>query len=184
MFAPTQSVRSELKNLTPVCSDAERDVLSISHSKMKNLHYLIFPLLLFTFACNKQSPESPQKKIIQTEEAPASIGVYSQAVQTGNTLYLSGQIGLIPGTRELAGEDLGAQAHQTLQNIQAVLNAAGFSLPDVVKAQVFLDDIEDYSAFNEIYVQYFTENPPARAVVEVSRIPLDAKVEIMITAVK
>ncbi|WP_349294186.1 RidA family protein [Gracilimonas sediminicola] len=125
-----------------------------------------------------------QKKIINTDNAPAAVGVYSQAIQVGNTLYLSGQIGLIPESRELAGDDLESQTHQTLKNIRAVLKAAGYEMSDVVKAQVFLDDMNDYSAFNEVYVQYFPENPPARAVVEVSRIPLDAKVEIMVTAVK
>ena len=125
-----------------------------------------------------------QKKIINTDDAPAAVGVYSQAVEVGNTLYLSGQIGLIPESRELAGDDLDSQTHQTLKNIRAVLKAAGYEMSDVVKAQVFLDDMNDYSAFNDIYVQYFPKNPPARAVVEVSRIPLDAKVEIMVTAVK
>ncbi|MEQ8526101.1 RidA family protein [Gracilimonas sp.] len=125
-----------------------------------------------------------QKKVINTDKAPASVGVYSQAIQVGNTLYLSGQIGLIPESRELAGDDLNSQTHQTLNNIKAVLEEAGFAMSDVVKAQVFLDDMDDYGSFNDIYIQYFPENPPARAVVEVSRIPLDAKVEIMVTAVK
>ncbi|MAL19232.1 MAG: reactive intermediate/imine deaminase [Balneola sp.] len=131
-----------------------------------------------------ETNSSQQKKIINTESAPAAVGIYSQAVQTGNTIYLSGQIGLIPETRELAGDDLESQSHQTLKNIQSVLQAADFTLSDVVKAQVYLSDLNDYSAFNDVYVQYFSENPPARAVVEVSRIPLDAKVEIMVTAVK
>lgn len=135
-------------------------------------------------SCTLEQKKPAQKTVIQTENAPASVGVYSQAIQVGNVLYLSGQIGLVPETRELAGNDLESQTHQTLQNIEAVLEAGGFSMSDVVKAQVFLDDMDDYGAFNEIYVQYFTEDPPARAVVEVSRIPLDAKVEIMVEAVK
>ena len=133
---------------------------------------------------DSQTSVEHQKKIISTENAPAAVGVYSQAIQVGNTLYLSGQIGLIPESRELAGDDLESQTHQTLSNIKAVLEAADFTLSDVVKAQVFLDDMDDYQAFNDIYIQYFPEHPPARAVVEVSRIPLDAKVEIMVTAVK
>lgn len=138
-------------------------------------------------SCVKFESETNTKlemRIINTENAPAAVGVYSQAVEVGNTLYLSGQIGLIPQSRELTGDDLESQAHQTLKNIQEVLKAAGYEMSDVVKAQVFLDDMNDYSAFNDVYVQYFPENPPARAVVEVSRIPLDAKVEIMVTAVK
>lgn len=152
---------------------------------MKKLFYPLFSIaLLFTVSCSEKEDASYQKKIIHTDNAPAAVGVYSQAIQVGNTLYLSGQIGLIPERRELAGDDLASQTHQTLKNIKAVLEAAGFNLSDVVKSQVFLDDMNDYGAFNEIYVDYFPENPPARAVVEVSRIPLDAKVEIMTTAVK
>lgn len=135
-------------------------------------------------SCTQIEKSPDNKTVIQTDKAPASIGVYSQAIQSGNTLYLSGQIGLIPETRELAGDDLESQTHQTLRNIQSVLEAAGYDMSDVVKAQVFLDDMNDYSAFNEIYMTYFTSDPPARAVVEVSRIPLDAKVEIMVTATK
>lgn len=151
---------------------------------MKKLPLLILIVLFANISCTQQEQTSAQKKIIHTENAPASVGVYSQAIQTGNTLYLSGQIGLVPETRELAGDDLESQTHQTLNNIEAVLEAAGFTMADVVKAQVFLDDMDDYGAFNEIYVQYFPIDPPARAVVEVSRIPLDAKVEIMMEAVK
>jgi 2-iminobutanoate/2-iminopropanoate deaminase len=135
-------------------------------------------------SCTQIEKSPDNKTVIQTDNAPASIGVYSQAIRSGNTLYLSGQIGLIPETRELAGDDLESQTHQTLRNIQSVLEAAGYAMSDVVKAQVFLDDMNDYSAFNEIYMTYFTSDPPARAVVEVSRIPLDAKVEIMVTATK
>lgn len=150
---------------------------------------LLFCLIItgvFTSCVEIESETSTeiQKKIINTDNAPAAVGVYSQAIQVGNTLYLSGQIGLIPESRELAGADLESQTHQTLKNIRAVLKTAGYEMSDVVKAQVFLDDMNDYSAFNEVYVQYFPENPPARAVVEISRIPLDAKVEIMVTAVK
>ncbi|MCH2449102.1 MAG: Rid family detoxifying hydrolase [Gracilimonas sp.] len=135
-------------------------------------------------SCTKIEHAPDKKKIIYTENAPASVGVYSQAIQIGNLLYLSGQIGLVADTRELAGDDLKSQTHQTLNNIEAVLEAAGFNMADVVKAQVFLDDMDDYETFNEIYIQYFPVDPPARAVVEVSRIPLDAKVEIMVEAVK
>ena len=141
---------------------------------------------LFTSCIEIESEHdsAQHRKIINTDKAPAAVGVYSQAIQVGNTLYLSGQIGLVPESRELAGDDLDSQTHQTLKNIKAVLEEAGYTMSDVVKAQVFLDDMNDYGAFNNIYVQYFPENPPARAVVEVSRIPLDAKVEIMVTAVK
>lgn len=146
---------------------------------------LLIPLFL-TISCVKTESSSQPKEIIRTDNAPApaSEGVYSQAVRSGNTLYLSGQIGLIPESRKLVADDLESQTHQTLKNIKAVLEAAGYSISDVVKAQVFLDDINDYGAFNDIYTTYFSQDPPARAVVEVSRIPLDAKVEIMVTASK
>lgn len=144
---------------------------------------LLFISMCFILSCTQKEQIPDRKTVIYTENAPASVGVYSQAIQVGNVLYLSGQIGLVPETRELAGDDLESQTHQTLNNIEAVLEAAGFTMADVVKAQVFLDDMDDYGAFNEIYVQYFAVDPPARAVVEVSRIPLDAKVEIMVEAV-
>ena len=149
----------------------------------KSLTLLLISTSL-VLSCTQIEKSPDNKTVIQTDKAPASIGVYSQAIRSGNTLYLSGQIGLIPETRELAGDDLEAQTHQTLRNIQSVLEAAGYAMSDVVKAQVYLDDMNDYSAFNEIYMSYFPTDPPARAVVEVSRIPLDAKVEIMVTATK
>lgn len=149
------------------------------------MKYLFVSLsIFFFFSCTQPKSPEQEKQVISTDNAPASIGVYSQAIRSGNTLYLSGQIGLIPESRELAGDDLASQTHQTLKNIRSVLEAAEFSMSDVVKVQVFLDDMNDYSAFNEIYMTYFTSDPPARAVVEVSRIPLDAKVEIMVTATK
>jgi 2-iminobutanoate/2-iminopropanoate deaminase len=123
-----------------------------------------------------------EREIISTEQAPAAIGVYSQGVKIGSTIYVSGQIGLVPEIGQLAGEDLESQVRQTLANIEAILNAGGLALEDVVSAQVFLSDLNDYQAFNGIYVDYFEYNPPARMVVEVSRIPRDAKIEIMVTA--
>ena len=146
------------------------------------------PFLLLSlsilFACTAEQPGLHTKKVIQTDEAPSSIGVYSQAIQSGNRIWLSGQVALIPGTRELAGDTIEEQTHQVLKNIRAVLEAADYTLSDVVEATVFLSDLEDYAAFNEVYVQYFPENPPARAVVEVARIPLDAKVEIKLSALR
>jgi 2-iminobutanoate/2-iminopropanoate deaminase len=102
----------------------------------------------------------------------------------GNTLYAAGQIGLVPETGELAGEDLESQTRQALNNLQAVLEEAGFTMNEVVSVDVYLKNLDDYSEFNEIYAEYFSESKPARAVVEVSRIPRDAKVEIKLEAVK
>ena len=128
--------------------------------------------------------EPMHKKIISSEGAPKAIGPYSQAVQVGNTLYLAGQIAIDPETGKMSKGDIEAQTHRVLKNIQAVLNTAGYSLDDVVKSQVFLTDLNSYQTMNGIYAEYFTNKPPARAVVEVSRLPLDALVEIMVTAVK
>jgi len=124
------------------------------------------------------------KKVISTPNAPAAIGPYSQAVQTGNTLYLSGQIGLDPKTGKFAAGGFEAQARQALKNQEAVLTAAGFSLTDVVQCQVFVKDLTNYPKFNAIYQEFFKKDFPARAVLEVSRIPADGLIEIMMIAQK
>ncbi|MFV1883502.1 MAG: Rid family detoxifying hydrolase [Balneola sp.] len=147
--------------------------------------YLVLGLILFISGCSiSDKQESPGKEVITTDKAPAAIGVYSQGIKVRNTIYVSGQIGLVPETRELAEDDLESQVRQTIQNIEAILQAGGFELSDVVSANVFLDDLSDYQAFNEIYINYFPENPPSRMVVEAARIPLDAKVEIKVIAAK
>ena len=139
---------------------------------------LLLPLLL---SCAQPQIE---REVIQTDDAPAAIGPYSQAVRVGNTLYLAGQIGLEPATGQLVAGGIEAQTHQALRNIQAILAAAGFSLADVVQVQAYLADLDDYAAFNAVYATYFGDSPPARAVVEAARIPRDARVEIMATAVR
>ena len=139
---------------------------------------LLLPLLL---ACAQPKPD---RQIIATDDAPAAIGPYSQAIQVGNTLYLAGQIGLEPATGRLVPGGIEAETHQALRNIQAILAAAGFSLADVVQVQAYLADLDEYGAFNAIYATYFGDSPPARAVLEAGRIPRDAKVEIMVTALK
>jgi len=145
---------------------------------MKNLIFLLSALLI---SCEMQPIE---KKIIISANAPEAIGPYSQAVQVGNTIYLSGQIAIDPETGEMAENDIQKQTTQVLQNIEAVLETAGFSLKDVVQSQVFLSDLNNYAAMNEVYETYFTEEYPARAAVQVARLPLDAMVEIMVTAMK
>ena len=124
------------------------------------------------------------RQVISTDKAPAAIGPYSQAVLAGDTLYLAGQIPIDPATGQLTEADIKTQTHQVLKNIQAVLAAAGFSMADVVQVQVFLKDLNDFSAMNEVYAEYFTADPPARAAVEVSRLPRDSLIEIMATAKK
>lgn len=124
------------------------------------------------------------KKVISTPNAPAAIGPYSQAIQAGNTLYLSGQLGLDPKTGKFAAGGFEAQTRQALKNQEAVLKAAGFSLTDVVQCQVFVKDLNNYPKFNAIYKEFFKKDYPARAVLEVSRIPADGLIEIMMIAVK
>lgn len=124
-----------------------------------------------------------KKEIINTEKAPAALGPYSQAIKAGNTIYVSGQIPFIPETMEIISDDVQEQTKQSLENVKAVLEAAGATLNDVVKASVFIKDMNDFAKINEIYATYFTENKPARACVEVARLPKDVKVEIEVIAV-
>ena len=119
-----------------------------------------------------------EKRYIHTEAAPAAIGTYSQAVRTGHTIYLSGQIPLDPSTMELIGGDIDAQLRQVFDNLSAVAGAAGGSLFDVVKLTVYLVDIGDFPRVNEIMSEYFEKPYPARAAVGVSALPKAALVEM------
>lgn len=127
---------------------------------------------------------TPQRRIIATENAPKALAVYSQGVEVGNTLYLAGQIGLDPATRKLVEGGVQAETRRAIENCRAVLEAAGYSLKDVVQVQVFLVDINDYQAMNEVYATFFQESPPARAALAVAALPGGAQVEILMTAVK
>ena len=115
---------------------------------------------------------------IHTEKAPAAIGPYSQAVQAGNTVYVSGQIPIDPATGAFAGTDIATQTRQSLTNIQEILKAAGGDMSNVVKTTVLLKDIGDFTAMNEVYATFFTQPYPARAAFEVGALPKDALVEI------
>ncbi|NLK73124.1 MAG: RidA family protein [Clostridiales bacterium] len=117
------------------------------------------------------------KKAIATPKAPAAVGPYSQGVQTGNLLFVSGQIPINPETGTIP-EGIEAQTGQSLENIKAIIEAAGATLSQVVKCTVFLKDMNEFADMNKIYAEYFTEPYPARAAVEVSRLPKDVKVEI------
>ena len=140
------------------------------------------PLLLAMLAACS-APDSG-RRIIATDQAPAAIGPYSQAVEVGGTLYLAGQIGIDPATGQLVTGGILAETQQVMANLSAVLAAAGYTFGDVVQAQVYLADLAEYVAFNLLYADYFSGPPPARAVVEVQRLPRDARVEIMMVAVK
>lgn len=144
----------------------------------------MLPLSLLIFVFTGCSGPTDIRETLSSPDAPAAIGPYSQAVRAGNTLYLSGQLGLDPATGKLVGQDFASQARQAIENQKAILEAAGFSLKDVVQCQVFVTDMNNYPAFNEIYKEYFSADFPARAVLEVSRIPADGLIEIMMTAVR
>ena len=114
----------------------------------------------------------------------SAIGPYSQAVEINGTLYVSGQIPFVPTTMAVVSEDVKLQTKQSLENIKAILSAAGYSFADVVKASVFIADMNDFAIINEVYNEYLGEVRPARACVEVSRLPRDVKVEIEVIASK
>jgi len=118
------------------------------------------------------------RKTIQTDNAPQAIGTYSQAVRTGNTVYLSGQIPLLPDTMELVGGDMEAQIRRVFDNLAAVAEATGGTLADVVKLNVFLIDLGHFAMVNEIMAEYFREPYPARAAVGVAALPRGAQVEM------
>ncbi len=123
------------------------------------------------------------KKIIQTSKAPRAVGPYSQAVEAGGLLFVSGQLGMVPGGGGLK-EGIAAQTEQALENLKMILMAGGYSLHDVVKCTVYLSNIGDFQAMNEVYARYFPENPPARAAFQVAALPLGALVEIEAVAAK
>ena len=120
-----------------------------------------------------------EKKIISTNKAPSAIGPYSQGIAvTGTAVFVSGQIPIDPATGSVAGGSIETQARQSLNNLKAVLAAAGAGLENVAKTTVFLADMNDFAAMNTVYAEFFTENYPARSAVEVARLPKDVKIEI------
>ena len=123
-------------------------------------------------------------RIIHTDKAPGAIGPYSQAVQAGNMLFVSGQIPIDPATGAFAGEDITTQTRQSLTNLKAILEAAGYSCADVVKTTVLLADMGDFAAMNAVYGEFFAENCPARAAFAVKELPRGALVEIECVACK
>jgi 2-iminobutanoate/2-iminopropanoate deaminase len=123
------------------------------------------------------------KETVKTDKAPGAIGPYSQAIKAGGMVFCSGQIPIDPATGEFVSEDIGEQTEQVLRNLREVLKAAGTALENVVKTTVFLADMNDFVAMNEVYRRYFNENKPARATVQAARLPRDARVEIDCIAV-
>ena len=118
------------------------------------------------------------KQIIKTDQAPAAIGPYSQAVRVDNWLFLSGQIPINPATSQLVENNIVKQTEQVLNNIKAVLESAGGTMESIVKTNVYLKDLNDFTAMNEVYARYFTKDFPARATVQAAKLPKDVLVEI------
>ena len=122
------------------------------------------------------------KETVLSDRGPKPIGPYSQAIRSNGFLYVSGQVALDPKTGEMAGMDIRQQTERTIQNVKGILEAAGSNLHHVVKTTVFLKDMNDFAAMNEVYGRYFTSAPPARSTVQVARLPKDALVEIEVIA--
>ena len=123
-------------------------------------------------------------KAIQTQNAPAAVGPYSQGYEAGGFIYVSGQLPINPVTSELIKNDVKLAAQQSLNNCKGIIEEAGASLSDVVKVEIFLNDMNDFGKVNEVYAAFFGDHKPARACVEVARLPLDAPVEIQMIAYK
>jgi len=123
------------------------------------------------------------KEIIETQNAPAPIGPYSQAIRANGFLFVSGQIALDPATGAVVGGEVVAQTHQVMKNLAAVLQAAGSSLDRIVKTTIFLSDLNDFAQVNQVYGEYLGSSKPARATVQVSRLPREVRVEIEAIAV-
>lgn len=124
------------------------------------------------------------KRIISTTKAPGAIGPYSQAIEVNGTLYISGQVPVDPATGKVVEGDITAQTEQVMKNIAAILEEAGYSFADVVKSTCLLSDMTNFKAMNEVYGEYYKENPPARAAFAVRELPLSVLVEIETVAVK
>ncbi len=127
---------------------------------------------------------SHHREIIHTDQAPKAIGPYSQANIAGNLVFVSGQLGFDPATGNFVDGGVREQTEQALRNMRAILEAAGASLADVTACTVYLKDMNDFAAMNEVYATFFSENPPSRAAIQVARLPKDGIVEISCIAVK
>src|SRR5215472_12978631 len=139
--------------------------------------FLASVILLFVF-----QERLPMKNVVLTDRGPKPIGPYSQAIKANGFLFVSGQVALDPKTGEFVGTDIRQQTERTLENVKGILEAAGSNLHHVVKTTVFLKDINDFSAMNEVYAKFLTLAPPARSTVQVARLPKDALVEIEVIA--
>jgi 2-iminobutanoate/2-iminopropanoate deaminase len=141
-------------------------------------------LLLLPLAGIAQA-QTPSPTVVATRDAPEAIGPYSQAIRVGNTLYLAGQIALDPATNQMiADRTIEAETRRVLDNLKAVVEAAGFRMSDIVSTTVFMTDLNEFGRMNTVYATYFPSSPPARATVQAARLPRDVKVEIAAIAAR
>jgi 2-iminobutanoate/2-iminopropanoate deaminase len=144
---------------------------------------IISLLALFNLGCHhKESQLKNMKEIINTKNAPAAIGPYSQAVWAGDLLYTSGQVALIPETGEMDNQSIETETHRVMKNLTALLAEASLGFEHVIKVSIFIKDMNDFAKINEIYASYLKEPYPARETVEVARLPKDARIEISVVA--
>jgi len=125
-----------------------------------------------------------KREIIATPQAPAAIGPYSQAVRAGDQLFISGQLGIDPATGQIVAGGIAAETRQAFANLRAILEASSFAFTDLVQVQVFLADIKDFAAMNEVYATFFPSAPPARAAFQVAALPKGGRVEVMAQAIR
>lgn len=151
---------------------------------MKNLPLFFAALCVILLFSQATVNDKPMKQVIKTENAPAPIGPYNQAILANGTLYMSGQIALDPETGELVTDNVESETGRVMANLQAVLQEAGMDFSNVVKTSIFLTDMNDFTKVNEVYGKSFGEDAPARETVQVARLPKDVKVEISMIAVK
>jgi len=147
---------------------------------MRVVFLLLFSIIFFLSTISGGKME---KRIIYTEKAPKPIGPYSQAVIAGNLIFTAGQIPIDPTTNQVVQGDIKEQTRRVLENLRAILEAVGSTFDDVVKVTIYMRDLNEFSAMNEVYSEYFKNSPPARTTVEVSRLPRDVKIEIDLIAI-
>ncbi len=150
-------------------------------------HFLLALPLVVLSGCplfEPPTPIPPTREIIMAPDAPAAIGPYSHAIKVGNVIYCSGQIGLDPATGDLVGGDIQNETRQALKNLGAVLRAGGVDFNSVASATVYLTNMDDYKVVNEVYEEFFKDSKPARAAVQVARLPRDARVEVSCIAIQ
>lgn len=153
---------------------------------MNSKKFYFITVVLFicnTALASAQSKYEPMKEIINTKDAPSPIGPYSQAVKANGFLFVSGQIAINPLTNQVENPDIKTETHRVMKNIGAILREAGLEYENIVKTTIFLKNMNDFAAVNEVYGSYFSKDFPARETVEVSRLPKDVNVEISTTAI-